>query len=125
MLHYFLLFPHIRRVLVDLAWLNTADNNLRQGVRYTMAMTSDQIQAKRTAAPGQLQIRQSDSAGEYALVTSNLLATNSDSSSPDLSGPKSPNQDKMEATTASRKQPLCRAYRWLQVAPVNIRRPAA
>jgi hypothetical protein len=42
--------------------MNTADNNLRQDVRYTMAMTNDRIQVKPTLAPGQLQIRQRESA---------------------------------------------------------------
>jgi hypothetical protein len=73
-LHYFLLCSHIRRVLVDPAWLNTADNNLRQSVRYTMAKTSDQIQVKPSAAPRQPQISAPGSAAITVLLTSTLLA---------------------------------------------------
>jgi hypothetical protein len=74
MLHCFLLCSHIKRVVVDLAWLNTADNNLRQDVRDTMAMTSNQIQAKLTTAPGHLQIYPPGSATITVLVTSAPLA---------------------------------------------------
>jgi hypothetical protein len=74
MLHCFLLCSHIGRVVVDLAWPHTADNKLKQGVRYTMAMTSDQIQAKLTNAPGQEQIDPPGPATVTVLVTSALQA---------------------------------------------------